>query len=32
VNAIYRDPLPSGAGVLIILAGIPVYLVFARGR
>jgi basic amino acid/polyamine antiporter, APA family len=29
-NAIYRDPLPSGAGVLIILAGIPLYLIFAR--
>jgi APA family basic amino acid/polyamine antiporter len=30
VNAMYRDPLPSGAGVLIILAGIPMYLMFAR--
>jgi APA family basic amino acid/polyamine antiporter len=29
-NAIYRDPLPSGAGVAIILAGIPIYLIFAR--
>jgi APA family basic amino acid/polyamine antiporter len=30
VNAVYRDPRPSGAGVLIILAGVPVYLFFAR--
>jgi APA family basic amino acid/polyamine antiporter len=29
-NAVYRDPRPSGAGVLIILAGIPLYLIFAR--
>jgi APA family basic amino acid/polyamine antiporter len=29
-NAIYRDPVPSGAGVVIILAGIPIYLIFAR--
>lgn len=29
-NAIYSDPRPSGAGVLIILAGIPLYLFFAR--
>jgi APA family basic amino acid/polyamine antiporter len=29
-NAIYGDPGPSGAGVLIILAGVPIYLVFAR--
>ena len=29
-NAIYSDPRPSGAGVLIILAGLPVYAVFAR--
>lgn len=29
-NAIYSDPRPSGAGVLIILAGIPLYLIFAR--
>jgi basic amino acid/polyamine antiporter, APA family len=28
-NAIYRDPVPSGAGVLIIAAGIPVYALFA---
>jgi APA family basic amino acid/polyamine antiporter len=31
-NAIYGDPRPSAAGVLIILAGIPAYLVFARRR
>jgi basic amino acid/polyamine antiporter, APA family len=29
-NAIYSDPRPSGAGVLIILLGLPVYLIFAR--
>jgi len=32
VNAIYSDPVPSGAGVLIILAGIPVYALFAARR
>jgi basic amino acid/polyamine antiporter, APA family len=30
VNAIYRDPGPSGAGVAIMLAGIPLYLFLAR--
>jgi basic amino acid/polyamine antiporter, APA family len=30
-NAIYSDPRVSGAGILIILAGVPLYLVFARG-
>ena len=29
-NAIYSDPRPSGAGVLIIAAGVPVYLMFSR--
>ncbi len=29
VNAIYRDPVPSGAGVLIIAAGVPIYAIFA---
>jgi len=29
VNAISSDPVPSGAGVLIILAGVPVYALFA---
>ena len=28
-NAIYSDPGPSGAGGLIIAAGIPLYLIFA---
>jgi basic amino acid/polyamine antiporter, APA family len=30
VNAFYRDPVLSGTGVLVILAGIPIYLWFAR--
>lgn len=30
VNAIIGDPGPSGAGVLVIAAGIPVYLIFGR--
>ena len=30
-NAIYSDPQVSGAGVLIILAGVPLYALFARG-
>ena len=30
INALYRDPGPTGAGALIILAGIPLYLVFRR--
>jgi APA family basic amino acid/polyamine antiporter len=29
-NALYGDPRTSGAGVLIILAGLPVYWIFAR--
>ena len=29
-NAIYGDPKVSGAGIGIILAGLPVYLLFAR--
>ena len=28
VNAIYRDPGPSGAGMLVMLAGIPLFLWF----
>src|SRR4029453_10924462 len=32
LNAMYRDPRPSGAGVLIILAGVPLYALFARRR
>jgi APA family basic amino acid/polyamine antiporter len=31
-NAIYSDPRPSGAGVLIIAAGVPLYLMFSRRR
>ena len=30
VNAFYRDPVLSGTGVLVILAGIPIYLWFSR--
>ena len=30
LNAIYSDPRPSGAGVLIILAGVPLYAMLAR--
>jgi basic amino acid/polyamine antiporter, APA family len=30
INGLYRDPGPTGAGALIILAGIPLYLVFRR--
>ena len=29
-NAIWRDPGPSAAGLLIIAAGVPVYLFFSR--
>lgn len=32
VNAIVRDPGPSGAGVIVMLAGIPLYLWFGRSR
>jgi APA family basic amino acid/polyamine antiporter len=32
VNAFYRDPVLSGTGVLVILAGIPIYLWFSRRR
>lgn len=32
VNAIYRDPRPSLAGVLVIAAGIPLYLWFKRKK
>jgi hypothetical protein len=31
VNAIVRDPQTSGAGLLIMGAGIPLYLWFRRG-
>jgi len=30
VNGLYRAPGPTGAGALIIAAGVPVYLVFRR--
>jgi len=30
LNAIYTSPGPSGAGALVIAAGIPVYLLFRR--
>jgi APA family basic amino acid/polyamine antiporter len=30
VNGLIRDPGPTGAGVLVILAGIPLYLLFTR--
>jgi APA family basic amino acid/polyamine antiporter len=30
LNGLYRDPVPTGAGVAIILAGVPLYLVFKR--
>jgi APA family basic amino acid/polyamine antiporter len=31
VNAIYREPVVSGTGLLVIAAGIPLYLWFRRG-
>jgi APA family basic amino acid/polyamine antiporter len=31
-NGLYRTPGPTGAGVLVILAGIPLYLLFRRRR
>ena len=32
LNALVRDPRTSGAGLLVMAAGIPLYLWFARGR
>jgi APA family basic amino acid/polyamine antiporter len=32
VNAIWREPLPSLAGVAILAAGVPVYYLFQRSR
>ena len=32
VNGLIRDPLPTGAGTLIILAGIPLFFFFNRQR
>jgi APA family basic amino acid/polyamine antiporter len=30
LNAIYSDPRPSGAGLLVMAAGIPLYWWFSR--
>jgi APA family basic amino acid/polyamine antiporter len=30
INAFYRDPVLTGTGVMVILAGIPIYLWFTR--
>ena len=30
INGLYRNPGPTGAGALIILAGVPLYLLFRR--
>jgi APA family basic amino acid/polyamine antiporter len=30
INGLYRAPGPTGAGVLVLLAGIPLYLLFRR--
>jgi APA family basic amino acid/polyamine antiporter len=33
VNAVYRDPGPSGGGLLVMAAGIPLYLWFrSKGK
>ena len=32
VNAIYRNPGPSGAGLLVMAAGIPLYMWLTRRR
>ena len=32
VNAVYSDPGPSGAGMLVIAAGVPLYLILNRRR
>jgi APA family basic amino acid/polyamine antiporter len=32
VNAIYRQPVASGTGLLVIASGIPLYLYYRRGR
>jgi APA family basic amino acid/polyamine antiporter len=31
INAVYRDPGPSGAGLIVMAAGIPLYLWFRKG-
>ncbi|MDA1222897.1 MAG: amino acid transporter, partial [Planctomycetota bacterium] len=30
-NGLYTAPGPTGAGVLVILGGLPIYLLFRRG-
>ena len=30
INGLYRAPGPTGAGVLVLLAGIPLFLLFSR--
>ena len=32
LNALWRSPLTSGAGVLVIAAGVPIYLLMLRSR
>ena len=32
LNALWRSPATSGAGLLVILAGLPVYLLMRRAR
>jgi APA family basic amino acid/polyamine antiporter len=32
INAVYRDPGPSGAGLIVMAAGIPLYLWFRQAR
>jgi APA family basic amino acid/polyamine antiporter len=32
VNALYRDPGPTGAGLIVIGAGVPLYLWFTRRK
>jgi APA family basic amino acid/polyamine antiporter len=32
VNAIYNDPGPSGAGVLVMAAGVPLYFYFKKNK
>ena len=32
INAIWREPLPSLAGVAILASGVPVYYLFQRAR
>jgi APA family basic amino acid/polyamine antiporter len=32
INGLYTAPGPTGAGALVILAGVPLYLLFRRGR